>query len=206
MLKLSQVTVLVITEASDACVRTLLREVRASSLLPPILNAATADAAVAGARGASAASLRATCASYIELALTELEPSTLAHEAGHLEATLRAALQDASAEVRGNARQAFQAFARHWPARATALKEALPRETRAHLLGAHNPSGSPPRTGSGTARAAAGAQPTSGDGRADRPWHKEQRRRASMGKGQGGGNAFDVDVQIFAPPKPLRYS
>ena len=29
-----QVTVLVITEAADACVRTLLREVRAPSLLP----------------------------------------------------------------------------------------------------------------------------------------------------------------------------
>ena len=40
LLKLSQVTVIVIKESGDACVRTLIREVRAPSLLPPILAAA----------------------------------------------------------------------------------------------------------------------------------------------------------------------
>ena len=60
LLKLSQVTVIVIKESGDACVRTLIREVRAPSLLPPILAAAIG-------REASAASLRSVCISYTQV-------------------------------------------------------------------------------------------------------------------------------------------
>ena len=86
LLKLSQVTVIVIKEAGDACVRTLLREVRAPSLLPPILAAAIG-------REASAASLRAVCINYTELALAELSPSSLNAELPLLETALRHTLQ-----------------------------------------------------------------------------------------------------------------
>ena len=118
LLKLSQVTVIVIKESGDACVRTLIREVRAPSLLPPILAAAIG-------REASAASLRSVCISYTQLALSELPPASLNAELPMLETALRHTLQDASSEVRQAARATFGAFASRWPARAAALKATL---------------------------------------------------------------------------------
>jgi hypothetical protein len=60
--------------------------VRAPSLLPPILTAAIG-------REASAASLRAVCISYAELALAELSPASLNAELPLLETALRHTLQ-----------------------------------------------------------------------------------------------------------------
>ena len=167
LLKLAQVTVHVITESADACVCTLLREVRARSLLPPILHGAIG-------REGSAASLRAGCARYIELAISEFDTATLsAAEMTLLETALRHTLQDASSEVRAGARAAFAAFERQWPARAVGLKGLLQASTAAVL--------STPASTASTASTAS---------RADKPWKNKSKR------------FIQEEVQVFAPPRP----
>ena len=170
LLKLAQVTIHVITEAADACVCTLLREVRARSLLPPILHGAIG-------REGSAASLRAGCTRYIELAISEFDTATLAADMTQLELALRHTLQDASSDVRAGARAAFAAFERHWPARAAGLKGLLQASSQKSLL-------------SSPARAMSAAAPASNASRADRPWKNKSKK------------FVQDEVQVFAPPRP----
>ncbi|XP_056169276.1 CLIP-associated protein-like [Syzygium oleosum] len=113
LFKLVVITVLVIAESADNCIKTMLRNCKVSRVLPRLADSAKND---------RNAVLRARCCEY---ALLELEQWPDAPEiqrsADLFEDLIRCCVADAMSEVRSTARMCYRMFSKTWPERSRRL-------------------------------------------------------------------------------------
>ncbi|KAG8389121.1 hypothetical protein BUALT_Bualt02G0196300 [Buddleja alternifolia] len=113
LFKLVVITVLVIAESADNCIKTMLRNCKVSRVLPRIINCAKND------RGAV---LRARCCEYALLILEYwADAPEIQRSADLYEDLIRCCVADAISEVRSTARSCYRMFAKTWPERSRRL-------------------------------------------------------------------------------------
>ncbi|KAG0620882.1 hypothetical protein M758_4G252000 [Ceratodon purpureus] len=104
------ITVLVIAESADNCIKTMLRNCRVARALPRILECAKHD---------RNATLRSRCCEYALLVLERWGDSPELHRAPDLyQELIRCCSLDAVGEVRSSARACYRVYKRLWPDRA----------------------------------------------------------------------------------------
>ncbi|XP_073388615.1 CLIP-associated protein isoform X1 [Physcomitrium patens] len=104
------VTVLVIGESADHCIKTMLENCRVARVLPRIIECAKHD---------RNAILRTKCCNYALLVLEKWGDSPELHRISDLyQELIRCCTLDAVAEVRSNARACYQVYSKLWPDRA----------------------------------------------------------------------------------------
>ncbi|GAB4830137.1 hypothetical protein Ancab_019778 [Ancistrocladus abbreviatus] len=113
LLKLVVITVLVIAESADNCIKTILRNCKVARVLPRIADSAKND---------RSAVLRARCCEYALLIL-EHWPDTpeIQRSADLYEDLIKCCVGDAMSEVRSTARACYRMFAKTWPERSRRL-------------------------------------------------------------------------------------
>ncbi|CAA2934086.1 CLIP-associated isoform X1 [Olea europaea subsp. europaea] len=113
LFKLVVITVLVIAESADNCIKTMLRNCKVSRALPRIVDSAKND------RGAV---LRARCCEYALLILEYwADAPEIQRSADLYEDLIRCCVADAMSEVRSSARTCYRMFAKTWPERSRRL-------------------------------------------------------------------------------------
>ncbi|CAM6027395.1 unnamed protein product [Sphagnum balticum] len=117
LFKLVVITVLVIAESADTCIKTMLRNSKVARVLPRIIESAKHD---------RNAVLRARCCEYALLMLEEWSESSEMQRAAELyQELIKCCCGDAMGEVRSTARMCYRVFARCWPDRARRLFQTL---------------------------------------------------------------------------------
>lgn len=113
LFKLVVITVLVIAESADNCIKTMLRNCKVARVLPRIADCAKND---------RNAALRARCCEYALLVLEHWpdEPE-IQRSADLYEDMIRRCVSDAVSEVRTTARACYRMFAKTWPDRSRRL-------------------------------------------------------------------------------------
>ncbi|XP_028765579.1 CLIP-associated protein [Neltuma alba] len=113
LFKLVVITVLVIAESADNCIKTMLRNCKVARVLPCIADSAKKD---------RSAVLRARCCEYALLILEQWpdEPE-IQRSADLYEDLIRCCVSDAMSEVRSTARMCYRLFAKTWPERSRRL-------------------------------------------------------------------------------------
>ncbi|KAK4272965.1 hypothetical protein QN277_021450 [Acacia crassicarpa] len=113
LFKLVVITVLVIAESADNCIKTMLRNCKVARVLPGIVDCAKKD---------RCAVLRARCCEYALLLLEQWpdEPE-IQRSADSYEDLIRCCVSDAISEVRSTARMCYRLFAKTWPERSRRL-------------------------------------------------------------------------------------
>uniref|UniRef100_A0A5B7AGT6 Putative CLIP-associated protein isoform X1 n=1 Tax=Davidia involucrata TaxID=16924 RepID=A0A5B7AGT6_DAVIN len=113
LFKLVVITVLVIAESADNCIKTMLRNCKAVRVLPRIADCAKND---------RNAVLRARCCEYALLIL-ECWPDApeIQRSADIFEDLIKCCVGDAMSEVRSTARTCYRMFAKTWPERSRRL-------------------------------------------------------------------------------------
>ncbi|KAK4751073.1 hypothetical protein SAY87_004555 [Trapa incisa] len=118
LLKLVVITVLVIAESADNCIKTILQNCNVSRVLPHIVDCAKTD---------RSAVLRARCCEYALMILEKWHDSAEIQRYTDLfEGLIRCCVADAMSEVRSTARMCFRLFAKTWPERAQHLFSSFP--------------------------------------------------------------------------------
>ncbi|XP_057742358.1 CLIP-associated protein-like [Arachis stenosperma] len=113
LLKLVVITVLVIAESADNCVKTMLRNCKVSRVLPRIADCAKND---------RSSVLRARCCDYALLILEHWpDAPEIQRSADLYEDMIRCCVSDAMSEVRSTARMCYRMFAKTWPERSRRL-------------------------------------------------------------------------------------
>ncbi|XP_050204614.1 CLIP-associated protein isoform X2 [Mercurialis annua] len=113
LFKLVVITVLVIAESADNCIKTMLRNCKVARVLPRIADCAKND------RGAA---LRARCCEYALLILEHWpDAPEIQRSADLYEDMIRCCVGDAMSEVRSTARMCYRMFAKTWPERSRRL-------------------------------------------------------------------------------------
>ncbi|KAL8489961.1 hypothetical protein ACS0TY_025747 [Phlomoides rotata] len=113
LFKLVVITVLVIAESADNCIKTMLRNCKVSRALPRIVDSAKND---------RSAILRARCCEYALLILEYwADAPEIQRSADLYEDLIRCCVADAMSEVRSTARTCYRMFARTWPDRSRRL-------------------------------------------------------------------------------------
>lgn len=113
LFKLVVITVLVIAESADTCIKTMLRNCRVARTLPRIIDNAKND---------RNSVLRARCCEYALLVLEQWSESPEIQRLVELyEDLIKCCVGDAMSEVRSTARMCFRLFAKCWPDRARQL-------------------------------------------------------------------------------------
>ncbi|CDY31988.1 BnaA07g00070D [Brassica napus] len=113
LFKLVVITVLVIAESADNCIKTMLRNCKAARVLPRIAEAAKHD---------RNAVLRARCCEYALLTLEHWPDAPEIQRSVDLyEDLIRCCVADAMSEVRATARMCYRLFAKTWPDRSRRL-------------------------------------------------------------------------------------
>lgn len=113
LFKLVVITVLVIAESADNCIKTMLRNCKVARVLPRIADCAKND---------RNAVLRARCCEYALLILEYWADAPEIHRSADLyEDLLRCCVADAMSEVRSTARMCYRMFAKTWPERSRRL-------------------------------------------------------------------------------------
>ncbi|XP_039027557.1 CLIP-associated protein-like [Hibiscus syriacus] len=113
LFKLVVITVLVIAESSDNCIKTMLRNCKVARVLPRIADCAKND---------RSAVLRARCCEYALLILEHWPDAPEIHRSADLyEELIRCCVADAMSEVRSTARMCYRMFAKTWPDRSRRL-------------------------------------------------------------------------------------
>ncbi|KAI3449855.1 hypothetical protein Pfo_006520 [Paulownia fortunei] len=113
LFKLVVITVLVIAESADNCIKTMLRNCKVSRVLPRIVDCAKND---------RNAVLRARCCEYALLILEYWADAPEIHRSTDLyEDLIRCCVADAMSEVRSTARTCYRMFAKTWPERSRRL-------------------------------------------------------------------------------------
>ncbi|XP_057480107.1 CLIP-associated protein-like [Actinidia eriantha] len=113
LFKLVVITVLVIAESADNCIKTMLRNCKVSRVLPRIADCAKND---------RNAVLRARCCEYALLILEYWADAPEIQRAADLyEDFIRCCVADAMSEVRATARTCYRMFAKTWPDRSRRL-------------------------------------------------------------------------------------
>ncbi|TKY52810.1 CLIP-associated protein [Spatholobus suberectus] len=113
LLKLVVITVLVIAESADNCIKTMLRNCKVARVLPRIADCAKND---------RNAVLRARCCDYALLILEHWPDAAEINRSADLyEDMIRCCVSDAMSEVRSTARMCYRMFAKTWPERSRRL-------------------------------------------------------------------------------------
>ncbi|CAA0825734.1 CLIP-associated protein [Striga hermonthica] len=113
LFKLVVITVLVIAESADNCIKTMLRNCKVSRVLPRIVDSAKKD---------RSAVLRARCCEYALLILEYwADAPEIQRSADLYEDLIRCCVADAMSEVRSTARTCYRMFAKTWPDRSRRL-------------------------------------------------------------------------------------
>ncbi|XP_047175414.1 CLIP-associated protein-like [Vigna umbellata] len=113
LLKLVVITVLVIAESADNCIKTMLRNCKVARVLPRIADCAKND---------RSAVLRARCCDYALLILEHWPDAVEIQRSADLyEDMIRCCVSDAMSEVRSTARMCYRMFAKTWPDRSRHL-------------------------------------------------------------------------------------
>ncbi|KAI5395324.1 CLIP-associated protein isoform X1 [Lathyrus oleraceus] len=113
LLKLVVITVLVIAESADNCIKTMLRNCKVARVLPRIVDCAKND---------RSAILRARCCDYALLILEHWpDAPEIQRSADLYEDMIRCCVSDAMSEVRSTARMCYRMFAKTWPERSRRL-------------------------------------------------------------------------------------
>ncbi|XP_073063595.1 CLIP-associated protein-like [Primulina eburnea] len=113
LFKLVVITVLVIAESADNCIKTMLRNCKVPRVLPRIVDSAKND---------RSAILRARCCEYALLILEcWIDAPEIQRSADLYEDLIRCCVADAMSEVRSTARTCYKMFARTWPERSRRL-------------------------------------------------------------------------------------
>ncbi|KAF7804570.1 CLIP-associated protein-like isoform X1 [Senna tora] len=113
LFKLVVITVLVIAESADNCIKTMLRNCKVARVLPRIADCARND---------RSAVLRARCCEYALLILEHWpDAPEIQRSADLYEDLIRCCVSDAMSEVRSTARMCYRMFAKTWPERSRRL-------------------------------------------------------------------------------------
>ncbi|PIA25719.1 hypothetical protein AQUCO_10800010v1 [Aquilegia coerulea] len=113
LFKLVVITVLVIAESADNCIKTMLRNCKVARVLPRIADCAKND---------RSAVLRARCCDYALLILEYWADAPEIQRAADLyEDLIRCCVGDAMSEVRSTARTCYRMFTKTWPERSRRL-------------------------------------------------------------------------------------
>ncbi|XP_020079822.1 CLIP-associated protein-like isoform X2 [Ananas comosus] len=113
LLKLVVITVYVIAESADNCIKMMLRNCKVSRILPRIVNCVKND---------RSAVLRARCCEYALLILGYwADTPEILRSADLYEDLIKCSVADAVSEVRSTARACYRMFAKIWPERSTRL-------------------------------------------------------------------------------------
>ncbi|KAM7271620.1 hypothetical protein ACFE04_030834 [Oxalis oulophora] len=113
LFKLVVITVLIIAESADNCIKTMLLNCKAARVLPRIAECAKND---------RNAVLRARCCEYALLILEHWPDAPEIQRSADLYADLiRCCVADAMSEVRSTARMCYRMFAKTWPERSNRL-------------------------------------------------------------------------------------
>ncbi|XP_073292341.1 CLIP-associated protein-like isoform X2 [Primulina huaijiensis] len=113
LFKLVVITVLVIAESADNCIKTMLRNCKVSRALPRIVDSAKND---------RSAVLRARCCEYALLVLEYwADAPEIQRSAENYEDLIRCCIADAMSEVRSTARACYRMFTKTWPERSRRL-------------------------------------------------------------------------------------
>ncbi|CAN7025925.1 unnamed protein product [Brassica oleracea var. botrytis] len=113
LFKLVVITVLVIAESADNCIKTMLRNCKVARVLPRIAESAKHD---------RNAVLRARCCEYALLTLEHWPDAPEIQRSVDLyEDLIRCCVADAMSEVRATARMCYRMFAKTWPDRSRRL-------------------------------------------------------------------------------------
>ncbi|KAL5213292.1 hypothetical protein ABZP36_024139 [Zizania latifolia] len=113
LFKLVVITVLVIAESADNCIKTILRNCKVSRILPLIADMAKND---------RSAVLRARCCEYALLILEYwADAPEIQHASGLYEDLIKCCVADAMSEVRATARTCYRMFTKTWPERSHRL-------------------------------------------------------------------------------------
>ncbi|GAB4841292.1 hypothetical protein Ancab_022024 [Ancistrocladus abbreviatus] len=113
LFKLVVITVLVIAESADNCIKTMLRNCKVARILPRIADSAKND---------RSAVLRARCCEYALLILEHWpDASEIQRSADLYEDLIKCCVGDAMSEVRSTARACYRMFAKTWPERSRRL-------------------------------------------------------------------------------------
>ncbi|KAG8483186.1 hypothetical protein CXB51_022159 [Gossypium anomalum] len=113
LFKLVVITVLIIAESADTCIKTMLRNCKVSRVLPQIVNHAKHD---------RNAVLRARCCEYSLLMLEYWADAPEIQKSADLyEDLIKCCIADAMSEVRSNARRCYRLFKKTWPERSQQL-------------------------------------------------------------------------------------
>ncbi|GBG73139.1 hypothetical protein CBR_g12856 [Chara braunii] len=113
LLKLVVITVLVIAESADNCIRTMLLHCRVARIVPRIADSAMHD---------RSPPLRLRCCDYALLVLESWgEAPEVTRLADLYEELIKCCVGDAMSEVRATARQCYRVFALRWPDRGRRL-------------------------------------------------------------------------------------
>ncbi|KAL5711594.1 hypothetical protein ACHQM5_013862 [Ranunculus cassubicifolius] len=117
LFKLVVITVLVIAESADNCIKTMLRNCKVARVLPRIADCAKND---------RNAVLRARCCDYALLILEYWADAPEIQRAADLyEDLIRCCVADAMSEVRATARTCYRMFTKTWPERSRRLFSAF---------------------------------------------------------------------------------
>ncbi|XP_065030000.1 CLIP-associated protein-like isoform X2 [Musa acuminata AAA Group] len=113
LLKLVVITVLVIAESADNCIKTMLRNCKVARVLPRIADVAKND---------KSAVLRARCCEYALLILEYwADAPEIQRSADLYEDLIKCCVADAMSEVRSTARTCYRMFTKTWPDRSRRL-------------------------------------------------------------------------------------
>ncbi|CAN6460516.1 unnamed protein product [Victoria cruziana] len=113
LFKLVVITVLVIAESADNCIKTMLRNCKVARVLPRIADCAKND---------RSAVLRARCCEYALLILEYwADASEIQRSADLYEDLIKCCVADAMSEVRSTARTCYRMFSKTWPERSRRL-------------------------------------------------------------------------------------
>ncbi|TKY62274.1 CLIP-associated protein [Spatholobus suberectus] len=113
LFKLVVITVLVIAESADNCIKTMLRNCKVARVLPRIADCAKGD---------RNSLLRARCCEYALLVLEHWPDAPEIHRSADLyEDMIKCCVSDAMSEVRSTARMCYRMFAKTWPERSRRL-------------------------------------------------------------------------------------
>ncbi|CAH9074425.1 unnamed protein product [Cuscuta epithymum] len=113
LFKLVVITVLVIAESADNCIKTMLRNCKVSRVLPRVADCAKND---------RNAVLRARCCEYALLILEHWpDAPEIQRSADLYEELIKCCVADAMSEVRSTARTLYRMFAKTWPERSRRL-------------------------------------------------------------------------------------
>ncbi|XP_008810808.1 CLIP-associated protein-like isoform X1 [Phoenix dactylifera] len=113
LFKLVVITVLVIAESADNCIKTMLRNCKVARVLPRIADTAKND---------RSAVLRARCCEYALLILEYwADAPEIQRSADLYEDVIKCCVADAMSEVRSTARSCYRMFTKTWPERSRRL-------------------------------------------------------------------------------------